>query len=61
MTLWETNMPWALMNTEMLHGLSDGPPDGLPSKIGHQITTRPDELDPRKQRPDVRVMRRPKH
>jgi hypothetical protein len=38
-------------STETLHGLLDGPPDGLPSKACSQAATRLDELDPGRRRP----------
>jgi hypothetical protein len=45
-------------SAETIHGPLDGPPNDLLSKACPRATTRLDELDPGRRRPDDRVMRR---
>jgi hypothetical protein len=40
--------PRVLTNTETCHRSLDGPLDGSPYKMGHRVTTRLGELDPRR-------------
>jgi hypothetical protein len=45
-------------SAETLHGVLDGPPNGLPSEACPQPATRLDKLDPGRRRLDNRIMRR---